>query len=100
MGRRSMARQLVAAVLAAAGALAANTEAECSLNGELQGGSCVCDPGWHGPVCANLAVAPSRVLWPQLSDGDPRTIDAPSLSWGGSLLQDSSGAWHGWFNGE
>lgn len=39
------------------------------------------------------------MLWPQLSDGDPRSSDASSLSWGGSVLQDkATGKWHGWFN--
>jgi len=71
----------------------------CSLNGELKSGACVCDPGWSGAKCSALAVAPSYVLWPQLSDGDPRTHDAPSLSWGGSVLQDkATKRWHGWFN--
>jgi hypothetical protein len=76
------------------------TVGPCSLNGEVStGGACSCDPGWRGPSCAQLDVAPSRVLWPQLSDGDPRTFDAPSLSWGGSLLRDNTtGLWHGWFN--
>lgn len=74
--------------------------AQCSLNGALlPSGQCQCDPGWSGPRCSALAVAQSRVLWPQLSDGDPRSMDSSSLSWGGSLLRDhSTGLWHGWFN--
>lgn len=73
----------------------------CSLNGQqhLGVGPCVCDPGWAGKTCANLAVAPSRVLWPQLADGDPRTRSSSSLSWGGSVLYDgATKLWHGWFN--
>jgi hypothetical protein len=73
----------------------------CSLNGELDtsSGKCVCDPGWKGRRCSTLAVARSRVLWPQLADGDPRTTDSASLSWGGSLMQDPiTRLWHGWFN--
>ena len=74
-------------------------EEPCSLNGELNSGVCVCDPGWSGAKCSALAVAPSHVLWPQLSDGDPRSHDASSLSWGGSVLQDATTKrWHGWFN--
>ena len=93
----------VAAVAAAAVAIAAAVATPpCSLNGQLRAGStsdCACDPGWTGTACTNLAVSPSRVLWPQLSDGDPRTIDAPSLSWGGSVLYDAkTRLWHGWFN--
>ena len=89
--------QLVLLLLPAAAA--ARTE-PCSLNGErLPSGSCSCDPGWTGARCSSLAVAPSRVLWPQLADGDPRSTDSSSLSWGGSLLQDATtGLWHGWFN--
>jgi hypothetical protein len=62
----------------------------CSLNGRLsdeatsgRGSVCTCDPGWRGAKCQALDVAPSRVLWPQLSDGDPRNTDCSSLSWGG-----------------
>ena len=77
--------------LPAGGAPAATDSGEveepCSLNGELKSGACVCDPGWSGAKCNALAVAPSHVLWPQLSDGDPRTHDASSLSWGGSVMQ-------------
>lgn len=80
--------------------LVAQAAEQCSLNGDLlASGQCRCDPGWYGPRCSALAVAPSRVLWPQLSDGDPRSMDSSSLSWGGSLLHDTStGLWHGWFN--
>ena len=67
----------------------------CSLNGYLRQGRCVCDPGWRGPECDALATAPSRVLWPQLADGDPRLMDSPALSWGGSLLfEEATGLWY------
>ena len=35
---------------------------DCSLNGECQGALCACDPGWTGPACGLLDLAPAPVV--------------------------------------
>ena len=64
-------------VAAAAGC---GTDADCSLNGVCAQRACVCDPGWGGPACATLRLAPA----------DPRSgvIAWPTSSWGGIAVAD------------
>ena len=86
--------------MAAAAAVAVEAATvQCSMNGQPGNSACVCDPGWTGDTCNLLAVRRSRVLWPQLSEGDPRFHHGASQSWDGSMQHDiETGQWHGWFN--
>lgn len=69
------ALQLVAALSA--------TPPPCSLNGELVGGSCVCDKPWSGAECSTLNFLP--VTFPQGYGM------APNLTtWGGNAIFDGS----------
>jgi hypothetical protein len=58
----------------------------CSLNGELKGGVCACDPGWTGDKCASLKLEPP----------DPRFLgyqNSSMPSWGGDAIFANS-SWH------
>ena len=55
----------------------------CSLNGELVGGSCVCDKPWTGPDCSSLSFQP--VTFPQGYGMSPNVT-----SWGGNAIFDDS----------
>lgn len=60
----------------------------CSLNGDLIGHVCVCDPPWSGPECATLNFKP--VSFPQGYGM------APNLTtWGGNAIRDvNTGKYH------
>jgi len=65
---------------------------DCSLNGvcEPSNSSCSCDPGWAGPSCGVLALAPAPPggLY---GFGEPFA----TTSWGGNAIFDASDArWH------
>ena len=72
----------------------------CSLNGELVGGACVCDPGWSGVACHTLDLLPAAPL-----DAAHQVYFHPSNapgggpvsnSWGISVARDDNGTlWHG-----
>jgi hypothetical protein len=75
-------------VLITPGSPTTTTTPCCSLNGVcLEGGTCVCDPGWSGPTCGNLTLA----------ETDP-TLGHPwgsgSSSWGGLPLKAEDGTYH------
>ena len=70
---------LCAALLSSAAA-SCTEDSDCNLNGVCVTSSCVCDPGWGGPQCAGLKLAPA----------DPtHGINAwPTSSWGGVSVPD------------
>eukprot|EP01051_Picozoa_sp_SAG22_P014731 SAG22_NODE_1830_length_3484_cov_1.448744_1_plen_304_part_00 len=84
--------------LAAPGAGACKTEADCSYNGRCAppapgpgDSSCVCDAAWRGPRCSTLNLQPAR------RDAGLNTSDAggPIMSWGGTVNRgDGDGLWH------
>ena len=79
---------LVAVPVASA---ACGSGADCSLNGVCSpSGSCACDPGWAGPRCAKLKLAPA-------APGGIYGFGTPfaTTSWGGNAIWDNETAlWH------
>ena len=70
----------------------------CSLNGELVGGVCACDPGWSGAACSVLDLLPAAPFAQQTHyfPSNAATGDAVSNSWGISVARDDNGTlWHG-----
>jgi len=55
-------------------------DADCSLNGVCVQQSCVCDPGWGGPGCTALQLAPA--------EPDSGVIAWPTSTWGGIAVAD------------
>lgn len=72
---------LLLAVLARPAA-SCSDDAACSLNGvcDQQQRRCVCDPGWGGPACAALQLAPA--------DPAQGILAWPTSSWGGLAVAD------------
>ena len=54
-------RTLAVGALSLAMAMAQSPPPPCSLNGEMQGGKCVCDRPWTGPECSTLQFKPIAV---------------------------------------
>jgi hypothetical protein len=74
------------AVLVATALAAINPD--CSLNGDLKGGVCVCDAAWYGPECELLSVLPaSPDAGLQLNKQSPNMNNLYS-SWGGSVIKE------------
>jgi hypothetical protein len=100
---RASASACLAAALLVAGAAAAIPIPPCSLNGELSGGACVCDPGWSGAACHILDLAPAAPLTAATqtyfhpSNGGAAGGGFISNSWGVSVARDDANAslWHG-----
>jgi hypothetical protein len=67
---------------------------DCQLAGDCTGGKCVCDPGWTGPLCSMLDLAPLDVGF---KGGAWNTELSPHSSWGAAPLH-IDGKYHGWFN--
>lgn len=64
----------------------------CSLNGVLAGDTCVCAPGWTGPTCRTLNLAPA----PPLVPSSQVYLNKSDNSWGFSALPgDGDGLYHG-----
>ena len=69
---------------------------DCQLAGECQNRKCVCDPGWTGPHCSLLDLAPlgneenSGAAW--------NSEHSPRSSWGAAPIKGADGKYHGWFN--
>ena len=62
---------------------------DCSLNGDLRNGRCVCDPAWEGPDCELLRLLPANPeAGLQLHRQHPNNNGLYS-SWGGSVLKRS-----------
>jgi len=62
-----------------------SNDLDCSLVGECQDGSCVCDPGWKGKSCDMLDVQKSPV--------DAGYRNATGASWGGNVIYED-GKYH------
>lgn len=60
---------------------------DCSLNGECQGGTCVCAAPWTGPQCERMRFKP--VAFPQGYGMAPNLT-----SWGGNVLRGADGRYH------
>ncbi|KAI8938813.1 hypothetical protein NX059_004677 [Plenodomus lindquistii] len=66
------------------------TDEDCSLNGLCTAQTCLCDPGWIGPSCSRLDLAPAT-----RGTGYNHTLPSPNhykpfgnSSWGGQIVQD------------
>ena len=75
-----MLRALIALLALARPAAACLDDAACSLNGVCAAQQCVCDPGWSGPSCATLRLAPA--------DPAQGILAWPTSSWGGLAIAD------------
>ena len=51
----------------------------CSLNGELQGGTCVCDKPWSGPQCSTMNFKPVTCKLAQPLQRSPPLSPSPFL---------------------
>jgi hypothetical protein len=74
------------------GACASATD--CQLAGECKDSKCSCDPGWTGPLCSMLDLAPLPVGY---EGGAWNAELSPHSSWGAAPLH-IDGKYHGWFN--
>ena len=74
------------------GACASATD--CQLAGECKDSRCSCDPGWTGPLCSMLDLAPLPVGY---KGGAWNAELSPHSSWGAAPLH-IDGKYHGWFN--
>ena len=76
---------------------AARCPNDCSGKGYCDAGVCVCDPGWRGEDCGELALVPAPSLrgayQHPVNLADCATSCGPS-SWGGLPLRDDNGTWH------
>jgi hypothetical protein len=74
------------------------TARDCQLAGECKDvvGThlCSCDPGWTGPFCSLLDLAPLPVGF---KGGAWNSETSPRSSWGAAPLK-INGTYHGWFN--
>eukprot|EP01083_Nonionella_stella_P255479 876834_1 len=59
----------------------------CSLNGEQQNGQCHCDPGWKGPACTFLKLAPTNKSTPGYQNKSMST-------WGGGQVYYAQNQYH------
>ena len=57
-----MARCVGLLLVVAGASGSCRSDEDCSLNGECQGALCACDPGWTGPACGLLDLAPAPVV--------------------------------------
>ena len=85
-----MSAALSAALLAAASvprlAAAEPSSFNCSYNGALRDGACVCGQGWQGEYCQQLDLAPAAN-----GSGLDQLHAAPFIStWGGSVVYDNA----------
>ena len=71
------------------------TARDCQLAGLCTGSKCVCDPGWTGPLCHQLDLAP---LPTGFTGGVWNSELSPRSSWGAAPHQAEDGKYHGWFN--
>jgi hypothetical protein len=71
-----------------------STARDCQLAGECTSGHCKCDPGWTGPLCSMLDLAPLPVGF---RGGAWNSELSPRSSWGAAPME-IGGVWHGWFN--
>ena len=87
---------LAAAAVTSSGSLPPCTSSwNCSLSGACVRGACVCDQGWVGTYCQQLA------LLPVVNGTGLDRLHTPALtsSWGGTILHDNSSGsdvWHMW----
>ena len=66
-----------------------SNENDCSLNGDLHNGQCVCDAAWDGPECEFLRLLPANpYAGLQLHRQHPNNNGLYS-SWGGSVIEGS-----------
>jgi hypothetical protein len=90
-GRLLLHLLLLAAAIPGTCWAACSSGADCSLNGVCSpSGSCGCDPGWEGPSCAQLKIAPAP-------PGGIYGFGVPfaTTSWGGNAIWDNQTAqWH------
>ena len=88
----------VRAVVATPLARAPVPEPPCSLNGELRGGSCVCDSGWTGPKCGQLALLAAPQLSAQVTSAAATSSDnsQANSTWGISVIGPVAGVYHGY----
>ena len=62
--------------------------------GHCTAGRCICSPGWAGPRCAELDLAPTAAALYTPVQGRQQQIN----TWCGSIIEDpASGVWHGFF---
>ncbi|KAH9861539.1 hypothetical protein J1614_011288 [Plenodomus biglobosus] len=84
---------LLTILLPAISAQSCITDDDCSLNGLCTSQTCICDPGWTGPDCGRLDLAPAT----RGTGYNHTTYTSPShykdfgnSSWGGQIVQDRS----------
>ena len=70
---------------------------DCSYNGACgAGGACVCDVGWRGLRCGELALGAVDAAAPGLREANAST-GANVSTWGAPMLLDgATGTWHAW----
>lgn len=71
-----------------------STATDCQLAGECSSGTCQCDPGWTGPHCSLLDLAPIGTEEPAAWNSE----HSPRSSWGADVLKGPDGKYHGFFN--
>ena len=74
-------------------AASCTTDADCEMLGACVSSACVCFPGWRGPSCGSLALAPSPA---RTSTQWPLAASSNSSAWGFTRVFDpADGLWHG-----
>ena len=64
------------------------SNADCQLTGSCIAGTCSCDPGWHGPMCESLDLAPAPL------GRERQAFETERASWGGNAVRDAdTGVW-------
>eukprot|EP00051_Salpingoeca_urceolata_P015089 m.193212 g.193212 ORF g.193212 m.193212 type:complete len:384 (+) comp18288_c0_seq2:216-1367(+) len=67
--RLSLVWVVVVGVVVASAEQRCNTNADCSMLGKCTESGCVCDPGWKGPACGQVALEPAllsaAMVWPR-----------------------------------
>lgn len=85
-----------AALLAAAAAgYVCKTAADCEYLGACNAGACACAPGFTGPSCGVLDLAPASAAGDDLPAWPRSTANANASAWGFTVAHDpSDGLWH------
>ena len=77
-------------VVTVAASLHCRSVADCSYNGDCDGGLCHCDAAWRGARCESLNLLPARVGAGLNTTGS----HGPIMSWGGTVNKGDDGKYH------
>ena len=80
------------AVIAALTAMCTTTQ-DCNMNGVCDGKVCKCDSWWTGEKCSQLRLAPAKA-----NSGYRTSSGANQSSWGGTIVQESTTRYSGFFS--